>query len=75
MYCAPRITGEKLPLPLLTNSFTSHIITVAPSQTASLSGVTIAKGNFGAIFIDGGTLTVGGCTLSGNSGGAGGIFN
>jgi hypothetical protein len=52
-------------------SFTSAIITVEFSQTASLSGLTIANGSAGGI-VNNGTLTVSGCTLSGNSAFAGG---
>src|SRR5262249_48423871 len=47
-------------------SFSSAIVTVDPGQTASLSGLTIAKGSGGGVE-NGGTLTVSGCTLSGNS--------
>jgi predicted outer membrane repeat protein len=48
--------------------FTSPIITVDVGQTASLSGLTIANGNDGGIANHGGTLTLSGCTISGNSG-------
>jgi hypothetical protein len=46
-------------------SFASAIVTVDAGQTASLSGLTITNGNAGGIENDG-TLTVSGCTLSGN---------
>ena len=49
-------------------SFSSAIVTVDPGQTASLSGLTIANGDDGGIANYGGTLTVSGCTISGNSG-------
>jgi predicted outer membrane repeat protein len=63
-------------------SFSSAIVTVDAGQTASLSGLTVANGNAGGIVNDG-TLTVSGCTISGNSvpnvvalsGGGGGILN
>jgi predicted outer membrane repeat protein len=51
-------------------SFTSAVVTVDAGQTASLSGLTIANGNAGGITNDG-TLTVSGCTISGNSDGVG----
>ena len=47
-------------------SFASAIVTVDAGQSASLAGLTIANGNAGGIFNNGGTLTVTGCTLSGN---------
>jgi hypothetical protein len=53
-------------------SFTSAIVTVDAGQTVSLSGLTIANGNAGGIANDGGTLTVSGCTISGNSSTSGG---
>jgi hypothetical protein len=52
--------------------FTSAIVTVDAGQTASLSGLTIANGNATGIANEGGTLTVSGCTISGNSGNNGG---
>jgi predicted outer membrane repeat protein len=57
-------------------SFSSAIITVDSGTTASLSGLTIANGNDGGIVNDG-TLTVSGCTVSGNSVPVfgGGIYN
>jgi predicted outer membrane repeat protein len=63
-------------------SFSSAIVTVDSGQTASLSGLTAANGNAGGIVNDG-TLTVSGCTISGNSvpnivalsGAGGGILN
>jgi hypothetical protein len=54
-------------------SFASAVVAVAAGQTASLSGLTIAKGNDGGIFNDNGTLTVSGCTISGNSSTVGGF--
>jgi hypothetical protein len=60
------------------------ILGVEAGQSASLSGLTIANGNGGGISNDGGTLTVSGCTISGNSAtgvtslattSGGGIFN
>jgi predicted outer membrane repeat protein len=39
-------------------SFASAIVTVDAGQTASLSGLTVANGNEGGIFNNGGTLTV-----------------
>jgi hypothetical protein len=64
-------------------SFDEAIVYVEFGQTAGLSGLTIANGNHGGILNDGGTLTVSGCTISGNSayepgtffGAGGGIFN
>ena len=57
-------------------SLTSAIITVDFGQTASLSGLTVANGDAGGIFNHGGTLTVSGCTLSGDSADVGGgIYN
>jgi hypothetical protein len=57
-------------------SFISAIVTVDAGQTASLSGLTIANGNDGGIANDGGTLTISGCTISGNFGNnGGGIVN
>ena len=64
-------------------SFDEAIVYVEFGQTASLSGLTIANGDHGGILNDGGTLTVSGCTISGNSayvpgsffGSGGGIFN
>jgi predicted outer membrane repeat protein len=55
-------------------SFASAIVTVDASQSASLSGLTIANGDAGGI-TNNGTLTVSGCTISGNSAtiGGGGI--
>jgi hypothetical protein len=57
-------------------SFSSAIVTVDAGQTAGLSGLTIANGNAGGIFNEG-TLTVSGCTLSGNNiaGDGGAIFS
>jgi predicted outer membrane repeat protein len=63
--------------------FTSAIVTVDVGQTASLSGLTIANGtapdlvDFGGGIHNLGTLTVSGCTLSGNSATASGaaVFN
>ncbi len=49
-------------------SFASSIVTVDAGQTASLSGLTIANGNDGGVANHGGTLTLSGCTISGNSG-------
>jgi predicted outer membrane repeat protein len=49
-------------------SLTSAIITVDAGQAASLSGLTVANGNDGGIANHGGTLTISGCTISGNSG-------
>jgi hypothetical protein len=54
-------------------SFASAILTVDSGQTASVSGLTVANGNAGGIqvsFLS--TLTVSGCTISGNSATAGG---
>ncbi len=65
-------------------SLASAIVAVDPGQTASLSGLTIANGNAGGIFNNNATLTVSGCTISGNSatipgypgpGDGGGILN
>jgi predicted outer membrane repeat protein len=52
-------------------SLSSAIVTVHFGQTASLSGLTVANGNAGGIF-NLGTLTISGCTVSGNSAFAGG---
>lgn len=52
--------------------FSSAIITIAPGQTAGLSGATIADGDAGGIANQGGTLAVSGCIISGNSGQNGG---
>jgi predicted outer membrane repeat protein len=52
-------------------SFASAIVRVDAGQTASLSGLTVANGNAGGI-TNGGTLTVKGCTVSGNTGFKGG---
>jgi predicted outer membrane repeat protein len=49
-------------------SFTSALITVDAGQTASLSGLTIANGTDGGIADHGGSLTISGCTICGNSG-------
>jgi hypothetical protein len=59
----------------------SRVFEVAKSANVTLSGLTISNGNAtdgGGIYIDyRGTLTVNGCTLSGNTArsGGGGIFN
>jgi hypothetical protein len=53
-------------------TFTSPIVTVDASQTASLSGLTIANGNDGGIANHGGTLTISDCTISGNAAFVGG---
>jgi hypothetical protein len=56
-------------------SFSSAILTVDAGQTAGLSGLKIANGNAGGI-INNGTLTVSGCTISGNAAdNGGGIHN
>src|SRR5262249_4877376 len=56
-------------------SFTSAIFTVDPGQTASLSGLTVANGNEGGIFNNGGTLTVANCAVVNNTAlSNGGIF-
>src|SRR5262249_49727635 len=56
-------------------SFASAIVTVDGGRTASLSGLTVAAGNAGGIF-NNGTLTMSGCTVSGNSAfEGGGILN
>jgi hypothetical protein len=48
-------------------SLESAIITeVDPSETTSLTGLTIANGTAGGV-VNGGTMTVSGCALSGNS--------
>jgi predicted outer membrane repeat protein len=47
-------------------SFSSAIVTVDPGQTANLFGLTIANGSARGID-NSGTLTVSGCTVSGNS--------
>jgi predicted outer membrane repeat protein len=52
-------------------SLSSAIVTVHSGQTASLSGLTVANGNAGGVF-NLGTLTVSGCTVSGNSAFVGG---
>jgi hypothetical protein len=52
-------------------SFSSAILTVAAGQTVGLSGLTIANGTAGGIF-NAGTLTVSGCTISGNAADLGG---
>src|SRR5262249_26302893 len=52
-------------------TFTSAIVTVDLGQTASLAGLTIANGNAGGIG-NNGTLSMSGCTVSGNSAGQGG---
>jgi hypothetical protein len=57
-------------------TFSAAIVTVGPGQAAGLSGVTIADGDAGGIANHGGTLTVSGCTISGNfAQNGGGIFN
>jgi predicted outer membrane repeat protein len=48
-------------------SLTAAIFTVDAGQTVSLSGLTIANGNYRGIFNDGGTLTVSDSSISGNS--------
>lgn len=48
-------------------SLSSAIVTVDPGQTASLSGVTIANGDHGGIFNNGGTLTVANCAVVNNT--------
>jgi hypothetical protein len=56
-------------------SFTTAIVTVEFPWTASLAGLTIANGSAGGI-VNNGTLTVSGCTVSGNSAFiGGGILN
>jgi hypothetical protein len=57
-------------------SFTSAIVKVDAGQTASLSGLTIANGNEGGIFVFG-TLSLAGCDITGNStrSNGGGIVN
>jgi hypothetical protein len=55
-------------------SFTSAIVTVDSGQTASLTGLTIANGSAGGIN-NNGTLTVSGCTISGNAATNGGGIN
>jgi predicted outer membrane repeat protein len=56
-------------------SFASAILTVEFPWTASLTGLTIANGSAGGI-VNNGTLTVRGCTVSGNSAFiGGGILN
>jgi predicted outer membrane repeat protein len=56
-------------------SFSSAIVTVDAGQTVGLSGLTIANGNSGGIS-NTGTLTVSGCTISGNAADiGGGIYN
>ena len=53
----------------------SPIVLVDFGQTASISGLTVANGNDGGI-VNNGTLTLTGCTISGNSAsGGGGILN
>src|SRR5262249_51626009 len=47
-------------------SFSAAILTVDAGQTASLSGLTITNANHNGIQ-NSGTLTISGCTLSGNS--------
>jgi hypothetical protein len=47
------------------------MVTVDSGQTASLTGLTVANGNAGGI-VNAGTLTVSGCTVSGNSADFGG---
>jgi predicted outer membrane repeat protein len=64
-------------------SFASAIVTVDPGQSASLSGITITKGNAGGIVDNGGTLTVANSAVVNNSVGpslisatpGGGIYN
>jgi hypothetical protein len=48
-------------------SFTSAIVTVDLGQTVTLSGLTIANGNAGGIFNNGGTLTVANSAVVNNS--------
>jgi predicted outer membrane repeat protein len=48
-------------------SFVSAIVTLDAGQTASLSGLTIANGNAGGIFNNGGTLTLANCAVLNNS--------
>src|SRR5262249_6172549 len=54
-------------------SFSSALFTVDAGQTASLSGLTVAKGNAGGIF-NYGTLTVANSALVNNSAQAGGAI-
>jgi hypothetical protein len=48
-------------------TFASAIVTVDAGRTAGLSGLTIANGNAGGIFNNGGTLTVLNCAVLNNS--------
>jgi predicted outer membrane repeat protein len=52
-------------------SFSSTIVTVDTGQSVSLSGLTIANGNVGGIFVLG-TLSLAGCDITGNTRGLGG---